>query len=264
MKKVLQQYKGFLAGVMSTVALSSLVAYAATSIQGLNVFTPGTTISAAAVNQNFERLAGVIQFQASSNTSSMLFTEADLFSNATACYSELCRKEKINMVQTVIDNPAMLISKVENNTTHTNVGGTFNYYKVTSDGWYELQLRAQGVSYSNVVTTCSYPGCNINLNFNYEIKSAKVDANGDIITDGYYLLNQSFGFSIHDSNNSSSFGDDVVNNFSGPGGEARKVYLKAGTVLFMNINFRLYATSGTATFELNIPANAAEFTVVKI
>lgn len=268
MKKVLQQYKGFLAGVMSTVALSSLVAYAATSIQGLNVFTPGTTISAAAVNQNFERLAGVILFKASQSSTSYTGSETDLVLNNIACGASpnICRREKLAFISNIIDNPANVVTKTEQSTLYTNYGtGTYNYYKINSDGWYEVQMKVDGFVFHNVVTTCLASSCNFNVNSTIDLRAGLIDGSGNLIENStHYIMSSHVNYGISDTNSNADLTDEVVwsNNYSI--GESKKVYLKAGYGVYVGMIMNSYSNNTTGTFNYTIPANGIEVSIIKI
>lgn len=260
--------KGFITGVFVSIALSSLVAIAATNIQGLNVFTTGTVISSAAINQNFERLAGIILFKSTTSSTSYTGSETDLFSNTTACGSSpaICRREKLSFVSSIIDNPSNLVMKTENSTLYTNYGtGSYKYYKINTDGWYEVQLRVDGFNFHNVVTTCAASSCNFNVNATIDFRAGLIDGSGDLLDNGtQHIMSSHISYGISDANANSDLNDDVVwtNNYSL--GESKRVYLKAGYGIYVGLTINSYSSSATGTFNYTIPANGIEVSIIKI
>lgn len=268
MKKVLQQYKGFLAGVMSTVAFSSLVAYAATSIQGLNVFTPGTTISAAAVNQNFERLAGIIFFKASQSTTSYTGSETDLVTNTTACggSTNICRREKLSLMSSIFDDAANIVTKTETSSLYTNNGiGSFKYYKITTSGWYEVQMKVEGFNFHNIVTTCSASNCNFSVSANIDFRAGLIDGGGNLLDNNtHHIMSAHINYGITDTNANGDLSDDTAWSNQYSLGESKKVYLKAGYGVYIGLNIYSNSNNTTGTFNYTIPANGIEVSIIKI
>lgn len=268
MKLIRSHFKGFVTGVLVSIALSSLLAIAATNIQGLNVFTPGTVISAAAVNQNFERLAGIIFFRATQSTTSYTGSETDLVSNTIACggATNLCRREKLSLESSIIDNAANIVTKTEASSLYTNYGtGSYKYYKINTSGWYEVQMRVDGFNFHNVVTTCLASGCNFNVNATIDFRAGLIDGGGDLLDNNtHHIMSSHISYGISDTNSNSDLNDDVVwtNNYSL--GESKRVYLKAGYGVYIGLTLNSYSSNTTATFNYTIPANGIEVSIIKI
>ena len=269
MTPLFERFKGFIIGILTAVSISSLIAYAATSIQGLNIFTSGTVISSAAINQNFERLAGVIQYQATSGPAAVTLTQSDLISVSPCNSGSPCRREKLPLTNVVIDDSTMFFTKTDTDTFYTNAGtGNYNYYKIATDGWYEIILKTNGITYSSISSLiCGGGGpsvCAAQVNLNFSVLLSNTDGSGNTLPSTDYVVSNYVGLRFEDRNSNSDLSDEINLNSNAIRGESKKIFLKAGTVVFVHYMLDYYDYGTTMNFTVNIPANAIELTIVKI
>jgi hypothetical protein len=259
MKKLIKFYKalGFIYGIVFTICLSSLVSFAATNLPGFAIFSQGGVVSSSEINGNFEKLAGNI-VGAGTFTSSMNIINADFsqFTDSPAVYNY---RKKMLFNNLTYSDPNLKTAQDPETASHSSSSGqSFTYYEVPSSGWYEISVIPEfTIGVANQV--CTGPSCQYNLYGSTNIILAKNFAS--LKWDNGMVLGVSKSKFERDMNMDSVF--DEVNNWEGNPPESRKLYLKAGQILYIRTDASYNNTSTTADYEINYPANSIQFKIVK-
>ncbi len=136
MKKTVEK-NGFFHGVFFALAFSSALALAVTGIEGFHTFTAGEVISAAKINENFEKVAGEIIFHGrNAGTITHILSTA-----AQTCMGNPCHLGYL-VFDEVVSGAANYLSVTDPSTAANSFtsGTPINYIKIPVSGFYEIRL----------------------------------------------------------------------------------------------------------------------------
>jgi hypothetical protein len=257
MKKVKIFFKnlGFWQGVAFAIASTSLISIAATNFPSLVKFTSGTSISSNDINNNFEKIIGTIVFQGNlSESLSLIGSNYQTFPDCLTCNSY---RKKISF-DTILVSDSDFKSEAPTDVYSSNSAESFNYYEVSSDGWYEIRFIS---NVNNTVTspTCVSVGCSYSLNSNITLKMCD---NLSSLQDSSYLVSSSKSTSQSDSNSDGSF--DNLYNYPGSPPEIKRYYFKAGQIIYAKFESYYSTSNSTITLSSGYPANSANLTIIKL
>lgn len=226
---------GFVPGMLCSLALGSVLSYAASNIPGIFVFSNGAIISASEMNQNFEKISGVIILQAGEDFSAT-------YDHSTISGNYKCMASTIDCYSGRLELPAASIGTmgvaVDSSPTNTTYSDNYSFFEIPSDGWYEIQLRANP---STRTTSCLTANCNGNFSSVFRLKIFKTvdDLPGNSSTtvieamDNYYYSDTSSNGNIE--------GQEISAN---PGlGLAKKVFLQAGQAISIDFEINVDGSS---------------------
>lgn len=257
MKKVMIFFKnlGFWQGVAFAIASTSLISIAATNFPSLVKFTSGTSISSNDINNNFEKIIGTIVFQGNlSESLSLIGSNYQTFPDCLTCNSY---RKKISF-DTILVSDSDFKSEAPTDVYSSNSAESFNYYEVSSDGWYEIRFIG---NVNNTVTSpmCVSAGCNYSLYSNITLKMSESLSTLQAST---YLISYSKSTNDNDSNSDGNF--DNMMNYPGYPPEVKRYFFKSGQIIYAKFESSFNTTSANITVSSGYPANSADLTIIKL
>jgi hypothetical protein len=260
MKKLLSKLfrnTGFIQGMFFAIGITSVLSYAATNLPGFHVFTPGGVISSTEMNDNFEKIAGVIVVQAA-NTGAIGYTYSD-GPGSYNCNAYDGFTGKLNLTASIDDGNWNLATDTNNATGNATYNTSFSFYEIPTSGWYEVRLVANEAVRSH---TCGGPNCN--MNFGTKVKLGYATMSGGVPSmTSTEVVHVQDDFNIYDSSSDGVVdAGEITRNSNTP--EIKRVYLKSGSALYVNLDLCVQGTTtGTDGSSFANPGDIS-LTIIKL
>lgn len=259
--------RGFFFGALLAGFIVSVVTYGVPAISSLNVFSAGSVISSAQINANFEKLSGTVLISGNSGGSIRYVDDTDLVNHSTGCFPtgspRYCIREKLDFTVDYISDAANLITKTENLSFYTNNGQNYKMYKIPVTGWYEVSVTNDTAFTQTFV--CAGTSCRANSWLSGMVRIYKLDGSNNIIhPSSYSSVMTSASYYQDDNDGNSSWADNPAAVYDLSIGETRKMYLKAGLGITLELEANHEFINITGNYTYQIPANGIKFKLTRL
>jgi len=236
--KNLSNRTGFIQGIIFTMGITSLISYAATNLPGFHVFNAGDPISSSEMNENFEKVAGLITLQAE-NSGAISYTVAD-GPGSTNCNTYDGFTGKLNLTASISD--ADWQQGTDNTGANVTNGQSYSFYEITQTGWYETRLVVNNADFTYTCTTgfCS-EGMSTKITAAYApmVGSEPHDSNYVGVTS---VERSWYGYDSDGDSIIQAIEETYTDNLP----EIKRVFLKAGNAVYLRFEMcTQYAGTGT-------------------
>ena len=266
MKKLLNYWEllinktSFIQGAIFATVVTSAITIAATNLPGFFIFQSGTVISASEMNSNFEKVAGRIVLQTTLPAMSYSFDSGVICMGLSYNGGDCGFFDKL-----LLDSAYITISdtdlKETNNTDSTKITstGSYSYYEVPADGWYEIRIKGNA-NFDLISFSCDGTDCYAQSTF--AIMTKVVNISGSLPDNNYSNLTDVFSNEYH----SALMGNSVfsINEYYASPGESERRYLKLGQAVIFYAESSIYMSTATVAGTVTVPDREIEITLIQL